>query len=345
MQNATVYSERLGAISDEQFHAVAARLRLGRFICAAPTSSGLFGQNVFLTTTEGEYVLRGAPHWVKELHETEWRPEDRWQFAKEKYFAAQLYAHTHAPVPWPMLHDETNDIFGWPYLVMPRMPGECFNDRSILEALSPDERREVAVALGTTLADAHRLTSPFAGDFGLASIALEPWPVNATQRVADEMHANATLAGQNGNMTADDIAWIRDAARRALRVEPRPNTFVHVDYKLNNLTVSKGPDGWCVSGMFDLHEAQFGDGARDLVRQTCGYLDTDPALAPVFVESYQRQVEPDARIPELMPLYVMSDRMKFWQYFSQPGVRAEWTVGKTFRQWAQRYVDRLVEMV
>ena len=36
MQKATVYSERLGAISDEQFHAVAERLRIGRFVLGRP---------------------------------------------------------------------------------------------------------------------------------------------------------------------------------------------------------------------------------------------------------------------------------------------------------------------
>ena len=142
MQEATVYSERLGAISDEQFHAVADRLRIGRFVRAAPTTSGLFGQNVFVTTTDGEFVLRGAPHWVKAIHETQYHQEDRWQFSKEKYFAEQLHAHTNTPVPWPMLHDQTSDILGWPYLVMPRMPGVCFDERSIRKALAPEDRRE-----------------------------------------------------------------------------------------------------------------------------------------------------------------------------------------------------------
>ncbi len=94
MQEATVYSERLGAISDEQFRAVAERLQIGRFVKAAPTTSGLFGQNVFVTTTEGEFAPRGAPHWVKDMHDTQYRPEDRWQFSKEKYFAEQLHART-----------------------------------------------------------------------------------------------------------------------------------------------------------------------------------------------------------------------------------------------------------
>jgi len=345
MQKATVYSERLGAISDQQFHAVAERLQIGRFLRAAPTTSGLFGQNVFVTTTEGEYVLRGAPHWVKGMHETQWRQEDRWQFSKEKYFAEQLHAHTNAPVPWPMLHDETNDILGWPYLVMPRMPGECFDERSIRKALAPEDRRSVAIALGTTLADAQRLTSPVAGDFGIASITLEPYPVGAIQHVADETHAIANLAAQQGSMTDDDFAWIGAAAARAVSVAPRPNTFVHCDYKLNNLTVLQTGNGWRVSGLFDLHEAQFGDGARDLARQACSYLDTEPELASVFVDSYLQHVASDVHIGELLPLYVMNDRMKFWQFFSQPSTRAAWTVGKTFRGWAERYVEGVLGLL
>ena len=187
MQEATVYSERLGAISDEQFHAVAERLRIGRFVLAAPTTSGLFGQNVFVTTTEGEFVLRGAPHWVRALHETQWRQEDRWQFSKEKYFAEQLHAHTNAPVPWPMLHDETSDILGWPYLVMPRMPGVCFDERSIRKALRAGRpTRGCDCACGRrwpTRNDSPRRSPAISGS---TSIALEPYPVGATQHVVDE---------------------------------------------------------------------------------------------------------------------------------------------------------------
>ena len=173
------------------------------------------------------------------------------------------------------------------------MPGACFDERSIRKALAPEDRRAVAIALAETLADAQRLTSPFAGDFGMTSIALEPYPVGATQHVVDETREFADLAARNGTMTDDDHAWLDAAAARALSVPERPNTFVHCDYKLNNLTVMQSGDGWRVSGLFDLHEARFGDGARDLARQTCSYLDTDPELASVFVDSYLQHVAAD----------------------------------------------------
>lgn len=342
MPNPIVYSERLGAISDEQFHAVATRLHLGRFLNAAPTTSGMFGQNVFVTTTSGEYVLRGAPHWVKGIGDTDYRREDRWQFTKERYFAEQLHAHTGAPTPWPMLHDETSDIFGWPYLVMPRMSGACYDERSIRHALNADDRHAVAVALGRMLAQLQRLTSPFAGDFHPDTVTLEPYPAGSVQWVIDELRMFTSMAAANGAIGDADEAFITALAERATSSRrPRPITFVHCDYKLNNLTVLQEHGNWRVSGVFDLHEAKFGDGALDLVRQYCGYLDSEPELADVFAASYLEQVGSDGSLEDVLPLYVANDRMKLWEYFTRPQVRADWTQGTSYRQWLARYLDKL----
>jgi hypothetical protein len=46
-----------------------------------------------------------------------------------------------------------------------------------------------------------------------------------------------------------------------------------------------------------------------------------------------------------MPLYVINDRMGLWHYFTQPGVNAAWTQGKTFRGWAQHYVDAIMNLL
>jgi Ser/Thr protein kinase RdoA (MazF antagonist) len=347
MPEARTYSQRLGAISDAQFEAVAARLNLGRFVRAEPVTSGLFGQNVFVTTTAGEFVLRGAPHYVKNPGENSWRREDRWQFTKEVFFARQLHEHTKAPVPWPMLHDEASDIFGWPYLIMPRMPGTCFEERSVVKALPAEDRRGVAVAMGRMLAQMQRLSWAFAGDFSQDDIQLRPYIEGFTPHVIAEIREAVAMAQANGAMTAADVDWIERAEALALAVAgvSRPNTYVHCDYKLNNLTVLKDAGGWRVSGLFDLHEARFGDGAIDLVRQACSYLDTDPALARVFFEAYRNAAPADPTLGERLPLYIVNDRMKFWGFFTQPAQAAEWTRGKTFRGWAQRYMDGLLALL
>ena len=346
MAEAQVYSQRLGAIGDAQFGAVAARWNLGDFIGAAPITSGLFGQNVFVTTTRGEFVLRGAPHWVKGINETEWRREDRFQFTKEVFFARHLHEHTKVPVPWPMLHDEAPDILGWPYIIMPRMPGACFDERTIRASLAADDRRDVAVALGSNLAEMQTLTWPFAGDFDPSSIELTAYPWGATQWVIDETATWLAMSQAHGSITDDDRAWFDGAAARALAAtSARPNSYVHCDYKLNNLTLAKGEDGWRVSGVFDLHEARFADGALDIVRQACGYLDSESPLAKVFVESYRTRAPPDPSIAQRIPLYVINDRMKLWEYFTRPESRASWTEGKTFRGWAERYVDDILRLL
>lgn len=56
------YSKHLGLLAHDQFQAALNRFGLGDFLYAEPIPFGLFGQNVFLTSTEGEFVLHGRPH-------------------------------------------------------------------------------------------------------------------------------------------------------------------------------------------------------------------------------------------------------------------------------------------
>lgn len=339
---AIVYSERLGAITDEQFAAAATRLGLGAFVSAAPAASGLFGQNVFLTTGAGQFVLRGAPHWVMGRGETQYRPQDLWQFTKEAFFAHQMAEHTQAPSPWPYLLDETSDIFGWPYAIMPRMPGDCFDERTILKALAPDDRRHVAAAMGTTLAELQRLTSPFAGDLDVDTMVLTPDPGGYVEHVITQTDRLAEVAWANGAMTPADLDWIAAAARHARTLALRPNTFVHGDYKLNNVTVARDGDAWRVSGVFDLHTARFGDGAYDLLRQACAYLDTENALAQTFVDAYRKAAQDPSDPSPWIPLYGINERLALWQAFVRADARPAWGQGKTFRDWAEPYLTEIL---
>jgi hygromycin-B 7''-O-kinase len=82
------YSKRLGSITTKQFQVALDHFNLGQFISAKAIPFGLFGQNVFLTSTAGEFVLRGAAHYA-------------WQFPEEQFVAKLLHDKTNAPVSWP----------------------------------------------------------------------------------------------------------------------------------------------------------------------------------------------------------------------------------------------------
>jgi aminoglycoside phosphotransferase (APT) family kinase protein len=336
-QSSRHYSERLGVIAAAQFAAAAARLDLGDFVSAEPIEHGLFGQNVYLTTTSGAFVFRGAPHW----HQG--RREDRYQFAKEAFFIGLAHEATDAPVPWPCRYDPASDIFGWPYLIMPRMPGACLNERSIRKALAPDARREVAVSVGATLAGFQRLTAPAAGDYDVETSAVAPDPDGYGGHLVEWMSSIARGAEAAGLMTAADMDWTAAVARTAREAPPRPVTFVHGDYKLDNMTVAERAGGWRVSGLFDFHTARFGDSARDLVRAACAWLDTEPELARVFIDAWREGGGDDAGLAPWLPLYVASERVTLWGHFAR--ARPDWSAGLTFRDWAERYIDALAGLL
>ena len=143
-------------------------------------------------------------------------------------------------------------------------------------------------------------------------------------------------------MTPADTDWIDGIARDAQTLSERSNRFVHGDCKLDNMTVAG--DGWRVGGIFDFHTARFGDGAFDLVHQTCAYLDTEPSLARVFIDAYRREVQDDAGLAAWMPLYVVKNRVGLWHYFVRAD-RPTWTRGKTFRDWAEPYVAQMLQLL
>ncbi|MFI4973417.1 MAG: phosphotransferase family protein [Caulobacterales bacterium] len=304
---------------------------------AEPVTVGLFGQNVFLTTTAGAFVFRGAPHW----HQG--RRDDGYQFAKEAFFIHLAHESTAAPVPWPCHYDPSSDIFGWPYLVMPRMPGTCFNERSIRKKLEPRARREVAVSMGATLADLNRLCWSVAGDFDVNAGSVAPEADGYRGHLIAWMTDIARRAEHAGVMTEEDMDWIAEVARRG--GPKRPVTFVHGDFKLDNVTVAERDGCWRVTGVFDFHTARFGDGASDIVRQACAYCDTEPELAWVFVDAWRSSGGDHEGLASWLPLYVASERVSIWSGFVKADARPAWARGHSFRSWSEQYLEAVAALL
>jgi aminoglycoside phosphotransferase (APT) family kinase protein len=316
----------LGELAADQFQAALDRFGLGQFLRAEPISAGNFGQNLFLTSTTGQYVLRGAPFW----------PE---QFPKERFFTDQLHRRTRAPVPWPYRLDSDEGIFGWSYVIMPRMPGLQLSDPVVREGLAADDRRDIAWAMGETLAELHRLTWPCAGLYDLEVDTIRPLNVSYGERVTSLIrHFVEEAASLSDRTTAADSAWVEEVIalnQTALTVAFEP-CFLHGDYKEGNLVMEQREGAWRVSGVFDYMDAQFGDGEQDLVRSAAAFADEDPGLARAFLGAYAQRKPLRPRHAERFALYTLYDRTLLWQFGQRHGVW--WEPSLSLREWAGPYV-------
>jgi hypothetical protein len=75
------YSPRLGILSTEQLQTALDRHQLGTLLSAEPVPLGNFRGNVFLTSTQGAFVLPGVPL-------------DPLRFPTERWFMRQLHEQT-----------------------------------------------------------------------------------------------------------------------------------------------------------------------------------------------------------------------------------------------------------
>jgi hygromycin-B 7''-O-kinase len=321
------YSHRLGELSPGQLQAALDRFDLGGLLRAEPISAGNFGQNLFLTSTTGQYVLRGAPFW----------PE---QFPRERFFTDLLHEQTCVPVPWPYRFDPEEDIFGWSYVIMPRMPGLQLSDPAVQGALTWDDRSGIAWAMGETLAELHRLTWLCAGRYDLETDTIHPLDVpygdDVITRIRGFVEAGASLSDRT---TDADIVWVEEviARNRAALAVPFQPGCVHGDYKEANLVAERAEGVWRVSGVFDYMNACFGDGEHDLVRSVAGFADEGLDLTRAFLDAYAGRRPHRPGFAQRFAIYMLYDRTILWQFGQRHGVW--WEPGLTLREWAGPYVD------
>lgn len=322
------YSERLGVLTAAQLQAALDRFDLGELLDATSASGGVNGQNVVLTSTSGQYILRGLP-----LYD--------WQLAKERFFAELIHERTDVPVPLPYLIEESPDLFGWSYAIMPRLPGLPLADPAVRNNLDESERLAIAGALGRTLAALHEITWPEWGEYYLATNTITPietsfrdWTLARVEREIDDCVSLPVL-------TPADLLWCRELVQQnadSLDIPVQP-TLVHHDYKEGNVVVQQTGDSWDVSGLFDLVECYFGDPEEDFVRCVSGYQQerSDSPLSKAFLHAYSdiKPLRPNYR--ERFAIYMLRDCLLIWAFGHRDG-RNWFRASQSFRAFAEPHV-------
>ncbi|MBN1813746.1 MAG: aminoglycoside phosphotransferase family protein [Anaerolineae bacterium] len=319
------YSKRLGAISPEQFQAALERVGLGDFVCAEAVSSGLFGQNVFVTSTQGGFVLRGAPHYP-------------WQFPTERFFVERMHEQAQVPVPYPYLLASSTDVFGWSFAVMPRLAGVSVIDETVASQLAAKDKLAIAQAMARMLVEMQALTWEYAGKYDPETGSVYPfdggyraWVVACIRTKLDKS------LGYNDHTTASDARWaesIVTEAAPAFDSSYQP-CVVHADFGEHNVVLLR-KGGWQVSGVFDWMTAHVGDGAADLSMSVAMYLRRDTVLADAFVNEYLGHKPMPSGFVELQRLYMLDLKLSFWEYWQREKGRLpqDETGALSFAQWA-----------
>jgi len=314
-------------VSEQQFQAALDRFQLGQLIAAEPVRLGNFGQNVFLTSTQGTFVLRGAPL-------------DPVQFPCERWFIQQLHEQTQAPVPWPYLLDQNTDLFGWSYVIMPRLPGLSPASQEVKQRLAESERQKIAGALGATLAELHTLTWPCVGDYDLALDGIKPLAQSYAEHVLARVRgALASCIRATARTTPADIAWVEEIITQGQNAlhEPFVPCCVHGDYQESNVLVEESSEQWRVSGGFDLYPG-LKDPETDLSRPLAAYLEEIPVLAQEFLRAYSRRQPLRPGWQKRFPLSMLLDRLAMWEW-AQREKRFWWDERLTLREWAEPFTQ------
>jgi hygromycin-B 7''-O-kinase len=223
--------------------------------------------------------------------------------------------------------------------------GLQLSDRAAAEGLTRDERFGMARSMGENLALMHVLCWPRPGRYDLATDTIVPLEKSWTEWVGAEARRLLALARHHSDRTTDaDAGWVEDLLRSSYEAlgEPFEPRFVMHDYGEHNVTFEQTHRLWCVSGVFDLMEAFFGDREMDLSRQTAFYLKEDPELARMFLRTYLRLLPARPGFPERFPAYMLLDRLVVWEYAQRPKREPWWDPGLTLRQWAEPYTTSRV---
>ncbi len=320
------YSKLLGVLTPDQLQSALDRFDLGTLLDAQPAPGGLFGQNVLLTASSGGWVLRGCPY-----------PR---QLEKERYFSQVICECSSAHAPWPYHIEESTDLFGWSYAMMPLLPGLHLSDPEMQRSLSKGDRVELARAMGAYLGRMHEATWDTPGVYDYDRCEIAPLSAPFVDWFPSETRRWLAMCRDASSETTDaDVEWIEgviDRGRDALAVPFTP-ALVHTDYKEGNVVAERADAGWKVGGIFDSAEAYAGDGEYDLARSACTYGMEGRALLAAFVGGYAAKRPPRRGFEERFALYLLHDRLIIWEYGQRNNVWFQ--AGTSFNEWAQPFVD------
>ncbi|OAB43370.1 aminoglycoside phosphotransferase family protein [Paenibacillus glacialis] len=321
-------SNKLGIITNDQLQLMLNRFNLGTLISSEKTSLGVMGQTMFVSSSTGDYILKGNPLF-------------HGQFLEEKFFIDHLNQHTSLHVPSPYLIDESEDIFGWSYSIMPRLPGSHMNAVDIQSILTTTEDKESLVLLAAhTLAELHNWKVEQYGEFDPQLHTVRPFEGSYRTWLYTTIRYWINDATKYSTITTQDLTWVEQILEGSQDIFDDLNspTYVMGDFKPENFLIDKHNNEWSISGVFDFTTSYFGDGIADLPKMTTMYLENgDDELARMFLSSYLKSTKQQA-FRERFRVHMLHHCALVWGC-AKATQHVTWDDELSFTQWAQRFTE------
>lgn len=163
-----------------------------------------------------------------------------------------LSALQNTDVPTPRVYGLTRDGDGVPLLLMEFIDGVVVDRMQVAEALSPQRRRQIGLALPETLAKIHAVDIDKVGLADLASH--KPYAQRQLKRWAGQWELSKTR----------ELPALEDLTRRLVAAAPeqRELTLVHGDFHLRNVITARTTGN--VVGVLDWELSTLGDPLADM---------------------------------------------------------------------------------
>lgn len=239
----------------------------------------------------------------------------------------------------PSLLEESEEIFGWNWAIMPRVPGISLVPEAGHQ-FPAEERWNQAASLGAALAALHTVTMETPAAYDRRRRGLEPLATPYGDYAAAHVRRLLRRCRQASPATTDaDVSWVESVVSECLPAFEEPFTpcVVHLDYSENNAVLARDGGRWRVAAVVDWMTAEVGHPEADLCRSLAHYRSRDASEQRPFLEAY-RAVHPEAPgFSERFPLLMLWERLLIWEYGQRNTV---WFPrGLTLRRWAEPFLN------
>ena len=334
-------SGKLGPLTNRQFQLALDYFNLGSFVQAKEIFEGVSGQNIFLTSIQGEFVFKGSPK--SNL------PHSSKLFA-EQFFSERLGKFVPTPNPFLVCTDES--IFGFKFAIIPKLKGLNISNDLNDNFLSSEDMAGIAVAQGKFLNKMQICSWNFCGIYSPETRNIKPYNKDWLKEFSDQILFFLEKASKHNLLTTNsDFKWVKQtiANSKSSFTEFKP-TFFMQDFKPANMLVDKVNSTWEVRGLFDLVEGSVGHPEADLCRLFALYIRHGKQdLAYTFLNSYlleklenkmKNESEKELEILQFVQrfkIFMLHDRCLLWEWHQRSNTQW-WDKKLSFKEWATQFM-------